>query len=104
MGQQCALHSLVSPLLGRWKAEIVFNLRETPLRISDLEQLIPDANPRVIKRQLRSLEANGIVQRTIYDEVPSKVEYSLTEHGKSLFPLLETLDKTINDYPGHNKN
>ena len=104
MGQQCALQSLVGPLLGKWKAEIVFDLREKPLRISDLEQLIPGANPRVLKRQLRRLEADGIVQRKIYDEVPSKVEYSLTEHGKALFPLIERLDKTINDYQAHDKN
>lgn len=88
--------------MGKWKAEIVFNLKEGPLRLSEIEQRIPGANPRVLKRQLRSLEADRIVQRITYAEVPPKVEYSLTGHGKALFPLLEAVNKTINDYLENN--
>jgi DNA-binding HxlR family transcriptional regulator len=59
------LQSLVGPFTGKWKAEIVFNLRDKPLRLSELEQRIPGANPRVLKRQLRSLENERIIQRKI---------------------------------------
>lgn len=73
---------------GKWKIKLISNLKDGTLRMGELEHRIPEANPRVLARQLRSLENDGIVQRKIYAEVPLRVEYSLTEYGKAMMELL----------------
>ena len=61
------------------------------LRFSDLERAIPDISQKMLAQQLRQLEADGIVQRTVYNQVPPKVEYHLTDWGQSLCPALDKL-------------
>jgi DNA-binding HxlR family transcriptional regulator len=79
-------------LEGRWKMVIVFHLfaREI-LRFSELERLIPDASQKMLIQQLRELERNGVVVRTVYPQVPPRVEYSLTQWGKAMCPALDAL-------------
>jgi len=78
---------------GKWKFELLYNLKSGAVRMSELERLIPDANPRVLTRQLRALEKDGIVQRKIYAEVPQRVEYSLTDYGKALMKLMKLINQ-----------
>ena len=73
---------------GVWKPVLLFHLLEGKLRFNALCRLVPSATPRMITLQLRELEADGVVKRTIYPEVPPKVEYELTELGTSLAPVL----------------
>jgi DNA-binding HxlR family transcriptional regulator len=79
---------------GKWKIEILSNLKDGKLRMSELEHCIPEANPRVLVRQLRCLEKDGIVERKIYAEIPQKVEYSLTEYGNDIIKLFSPCSET----------
>src|SRR6266581_5978957 len=81
-------------LEGRWKLIILFHLfGGTVLRFSDLERAIPAISQKMLAQQLRQLEADGIVQRTVHNQVPPKVEYRLTHWGQELCPALDALLK-----------
>lgn len=76
---------------GKWKPIILCNLRYASLRPSDLQRKIPSISQKMLIQQLRELEDDQIVTRTIYQQVPPKVEYSLSEYGKSLTDVLDIL-------------
>jgi len=81
-------------LEGRWKLLILFHLfGGQVLRFSDLERAIPDVSQKMLAQQLRQLETDGIVQRTVHNQVPPKVEYRLTQWGQDLCPALDALLK-----------
>ncbi|MDW9378283.1 winged helix-turn-helix transcriptional regulator [Sinorhizobium meliloti] len=84
----CAVEATISVIGGIWKPVILFHLLDGKMRFNAICRLTPAATPRMITLQLRELEADGIISRTIYPEVPPKVEYELTELGFSLEPLL----------------
>ncbi|WP_053231376.1 winged helix-turn-helix transcriptional regulator [Sandaracinus amylolyticus] len=87
-GIEDAIHMLE----GRWKLVILFHLfGGKTLRFSDLERAIPGISQKMLIQQLRQLEHDGIVARTVYAQVPPKVEYHLTEWGQSLCPALDEL-------------
>ncbi len=79
-------------LEGRWKLLILFHLFDGKVqRYSDLERLIPGISQKMLAQQLRQLEADGIVTRTVHAQVPPKVEYRLTEWGQALCPAMDGL-------------
>lgn len=79
-------------LEGRWKLILLFHLfGGQVLRYSELEKRIPGISPKMLAQQLRKLEADGLVARKVYPEVPPKVEYRLTDWGQSLCPVLDGL-------------
>jgi DNA-binding HxlR family transcriptional regulator len=81
-------------LEGRWKLVILFHLfGGKVLRYSDLERLIPNITQKMLGQQLRQMEADGIVVRKAYPQVPPRVEYSLTEWGQALCPALDAILK-----------
>lgn len=81
-------------LEGRWKLLILFHLfGGKVMRYSDLERCIPTVTQKMLGQQLRQLEKDGIVIRTVYPQVPPKVEYRLTEWGQALCPALDALLK-----------
>lgn len=81
-------------LEGRWKLLILFHLfGGKVLRFSDLERAIPAVSQKMLAQQLRRLEADGLVQRIVHQQVPPKVEYRLTDWGQSLCPVLDSLLK-----------
>ena len=83
-----ALHLLE----GRWKLALLFHLFDGKVqRYSDLERLIPGISQKMLAQQLRQLEADGLVTRTVHPEVPPKVEYRLTQWGQALCPALDAL-------------
>lgn len=85
----CSVEACLSVIGGRWKPVILFKLMEEGvLRFGELRRLVPDATQKTLTNQLRELEADGIVHRAVYAEVPPKVEYSLTEYGLTLRPIL----------------
>jgi DNA-binding HxlR family transcriptional regulator len=84
----CAVEATLSVIGGIWKPVLVFHLLNGKLRFNALCRVIPSATPRMITLQLRELEADMIVKRTVFPEVPPKVEYELTELGRSLEPVL----------------
>lgn len=79
-------------LEGRWRMVIVFHLfARSVLRFSELERAIPGISQKMLIQQLRELERDGVVQRTIYPQVPPKVEYRLTDWGEAMCPALDSL-------------
>src|ERR1051326_6996340 len=81
------VENVLRMLEGRWKLVILFHLfGGNVLRFSDLERAIPAISQKMLIQQLRQMEADGVVRRTIYQQVPPKVEYRLTEWGQALCP------------------
>jgi DNA-binding HxlR family transcriptional regulator len=84
----------LKPFEGRWKLEILFCLFGGRVRrFSDLEREITGVSQKMLAQQLRQLEADGVVRRTVHPEVPPRVEYALTDWGQSLCPALDLLLK-----------
>lgn len=79
---------------GKWKTVVLWYLRNETLRFAELKKRIPDMTEKMLSLQLRALEADGLVQRQVHGtKPPIKVEYSLTEFGKTLVPVLEAIAK-----------
>ncbi len=87
----CPIEAALDLIGGKWKAVILFRLMEGTKRFNELRRLMPNVTQRMLTNQLRELEADGIVHREVYPQVPPKVEYSLTSLGETLSPLLLTL-------------
>ncbi|MBE6022310.1 MAG: helix-turn-helix transcriptional regulator [Cellulosilyticum sp.] len=82
------VHKLIS---GKWKILILWYLSDHILRFSDLKKKLPDITQKMLTNQLRSLEEDGLISRTVYPVVPPKVEYALTEIGIEMLPLLKSM-------------
>ncbi len=77
---------------GKWKPLIIYSLKNGTLRFSQVQdELMPHISQRMLTKQLRQLEEDGLVTRKVYPQVPPKVEYSLTENGKTIIPILDLL-------------
>jgi DNA-binding HxlR family transcriptional regulator len=76
---------------GKWKLLILWNLKDRVRRFSELKRLMPAISEKMLTQQLRELEKDGLVHRHVYPQVPPKVEYSFTDYGKSLEPILQVL-------------
>ncbi|OAS16663.1 winged helix-turn-helix transcriptional regulator [Paenibacillus oryzisoli] len=76
---------------GKWKCVILCHLTHGKRRTSDLKRLMPRITQKMLTQQLRELEDDGIVERIVYNQVPPKVEYALSEYGASLKPILDSL-------------
>ena len=88
----CPVRNLVSRFSGKWAMLILCVLAENPTtRFSAISKAVPDISPKVLTDTLKGLEKDGLVVRKVYAEVPPKVEYSLTELGRSLMPHLRGL-------------
>lgn len=88
----CALDYAVDIIGGKWKPRILLMLdSDQPIRFGSLEKELPDTSRKVLTQQLRELERDCVVARTVYPEVPLRVEYSLTPRGRELMPLLHAL-------------
>jgi len=89
----CPLDTAVVALGGKWKPLIVYQLRPGTKRFSELQRAIPEATRQMLTQQLRQLEADGIVCRTVHPVVPPRVDYELTAMGRELEPVLSALEK-----------
>lgn len=87
----CGLDLIGEVLYGKWKIRLLWFINEGHKRPSELQRKIPDATRRVLNIQLKELETHELITRKIYPVVPPKVEYSLTEFGKTLIPVISTL-------------
>ena len=87
----CPVATTLDLIGGKYKALILWHLSETKLRFSELQKLITGATPKMLTQQLRELEANALIHREVFPVIPPKVEYSLTELGKSLIPVLRAM-------------
>ncbi|RNI22587.1 winged helix-turn-helix transcriptional regulator [Rufibacter latericius] len=87
----CGLDLIGEVLYGKWKIRLLWFIHEGNKRPSELQRKIPDASRRVLNMQLKELEEHEFISKVIYPVVPPKVEYSLTELGESLIPVLSVL-------------
>ncbi|MBV6880131.1 winged helix-turn-helix transcriptional regulator [Epilithonimonas ginsengisoli] len=87
----CGLDLIGEVLYGKWKIRLLWFINEGHLRPSELQRKIPDATRRVLNIQLKELEEHELVSKVIYPVVPPKVEYSLTDFGKTLIPVISVL-------------
>lgn len=85
---RCPVETTLEMIGGKYKALILWHLSEGKLRFSQLKKVITKATPKMLTQQLRELEANQLIHREVYPVIPPKVEYSLTETGRSLIPVL----------------
>ncbi|OYX80354.1 MAG: transcriptional regulator [Bradyrhizobium sp. 35-63-5] len=90
-------------LNGKWKNEILWHLAQATLRFGELRRLIPGVTQHMLTMQLRDLEANGLVKRTIFAEVPPRVEYEVTDAARALTPVFEALFVWSTEYGNLNK-
>lgn len=88
----CYTEAALDVVAGKWKGVILYQLLDEPKRFNELKRLFPELSQRVLTKQLRELEAAGVVSRKVYPEIPPKVEYSLTDLGKELRASLKSLE------------
>ena len=94
----CPVEATLDLIGGKYKALILWHLSERQLRFSELRKVITSATPKMLTQQLRELEAQSLIHREVFPVVPPKVEYSLTELGRSLLPILVAMRDWGADY------
>lgn len=87
----CPIRLTMSLIDSKWKSCMLDELRHRALRPSELHKLFPEATPRVLDIQLKELVEDGLVSKTTYHEVPLRTEYALTELGRSLLPIIDSM-------------
>lgn len=87
----CPVEAALSLIGGKYKCIILWHLMQRMHRYGELHRLIPQATPKMLTQQLRELEADGVIHREVYPVVPPRTEYSLTEFGQSLSPIIEAM-------------
>lgn len=87
----CPVEATINLIGGKYKSLILWKLMGGTLRFSQLRKEVPYATPKMLTQQLRELESDGLVKREIFPVIPPKVEYSLTEFGRSIRPVLESM-------------
>jgi len=88
---RCPVSATLDIIGGKYKAHILWQLTDKTLRFSRLKKLVPAATPKMLTQQLRELEGDGLLTRTVYAVVPPKVEYRLTPKGRALRPILDAM-------------
>ena len=89
---ECPVATTVSLIGSKWKLLIMRNLLARPWRFNELQKSIDGISQKALTEALRSMEADGIVSRTVYPEVPPRVEYALTELGESMRPIIKSME------------
>lgn len=87
----CPVEATLAVIGGKWKGVILYHLMSGTKRFNEFRRLMPDITQRMLTLQLRELEKDGIIHREIFKEVPPKVEYSLTEFGQTLEPIIKLM-------------
>ena len=95
---ECPVATTVQLIGNKWKLLILRNLRMRPWRFNELQKSLEGISQKVLTESLRSMEADGLIVRTVYAEVPPRVEYSLSELGDTMRPILDAMEKWGNDY------
>ena len=96
--ETCPVSTTLELIGGKYKALILWHLSAGKLRFSELRQRVSSATPKMLTQQLRELESDQLVHREVYPVIPPKVEYSLTETGRSLMPVLVAIRDWGTDY------
>ena len=99
----CPVATTVQLIGSKWKLLIMRNLLVRPWRFNELRKDLEGISQKVLTDRLRSMEKDGIITRTVYPEVPPKVEYALSELGQSLRPVIKAMEQWGNNYKAQNE-
>ena len=90
---ECPIRNILARIGSKWTLAVLYTLGEAPgaMRFRDIEQKSPDCSQKMLTQTLRGLEADGLVSRKVYAEMPPRVEYALTDRGRSFLPVLRQL-------------
>jgi DNA-binding HxlR family transcriptional regulator len=95
----CSVEVTIGVIGGKWKSVLLYHLtKDRVIRFGELRRLLPNVTAQMLTSQLRELEADGVVHRKVYPQVPPKVEYSLTPFGDSLAPIIRAMAKWGESY------
>lgn len=95
---ECPVATTVQLIGNKWKLLILRNLQMRPWRFNELQKSLEGISQKVLTQSLRSLETDGLIDRTVYAEVPPRVEYSLSELGETIRPILKAMEQWGNEY------
>ncbi|HAQ38743.1 MAG TPA: helix-turn-helix domain-containing protein [Saprospiraceae bacterium] len=90
----CPVDLTLQIIGGRWKGIVIWNLRDKKLRFGELKKVLVTINDKMLSQVLKELEMQGVISRKVFEVVPPKVEYNLTDEGKKLLPIMQAM----NDY------
>lgn len=97
----CPIAPVVDLVFGRWTTHVLWTLSFSgPLRFTEVQALVPGITPKVLTERLRRLERDGFITRTYHRELPPRVEYEMTDLGRTLVPLFQALNKWSEDHLG----
>ena len=94
----CEIEAAFAIMGGKWKARIIWHIGDGRPRFNELRDTLVNVSPRMLAKQLRELEEDGLVIRTQHPEIPPRVDYQLTEAGTALIPILRILSRWVWDY------
>lgn len=94
----CLVEAALELIDGKWKGVVLYHLLQGTLRFNEIRRRAPACTQRMLTNQLREMEADGLINRKVYAEVPPKVEYSLTEKGRALEPVIRALRSWAEDH------
>jgi DNA-binding HxlR family transcriptional regulator len=100
----CPIKATTNTLAGKWKVMIVWQLSFGQMRFAEIRDGLPGVSEKVLTEQLRQLEADGILRRTVLPAVPPRVDYELTEAGRDLIPIMRTMCDWAGAYLGVQPN
>ncbi|XMB85831.1 winged helix-turn-helix transcriptional regulator [Mycoplasmatota bacterium WC44] len=99
---RCEIEVTLELIGGKWKSLLLWNLRNHEIiRFNEFRRIIPEITQKMLTQQLRTLEEDRLINRKIYNQIPPMVEYSLSEEGKKLIPILDQMDKWGKNYVDH---
>lgn len=90
---ECPLEMTIDLIGGKWKVLLIWHLSNGAIRFNEFNRIFPNVSAKILAQQLKDLEKNGIVHRDVYPQVPPKVEYTLTDLGRSMIPILQEMNR-----------
>lgn len=88
---KCTIEEVLDILGGKWAMSIIYVLADGKMRFKEIERTVPNINTRMLVKELKNMEANGILTRKVFATVPATVEYTLTKKGEKLLPIISDL-------------
>ncbi|MBS6509864.1 MAG: helix-turn-helix transcriptional regulator [Paraclostridium bifermentans] len=102
--ESCPVSNVQKIVSGKWTMVIVYYLSQSKLRFGEIHKKIPSITQATLSKQLQTLEEYGLINRKVYNQIPPKVEYSLTDIGEKFVPVLESLENWAIEYESYRNN